>query len=127
MSRFRGNDAEQLDFGGPEAFRRPGRRPSRRKRECEACRSRRARFRHRGVVKADASHTLCFQCYKAERDRLRARQLLVPRPALPERAGPRPAWARPPALDEERLAHRMRMLAHLRRQAQIAARRALGI
>ena len=42
---------------------------------CEACRERRARFQYRGVVKADRAHTLCFACYRSERDRLRARVL----------------------------------------------------
>lgn len=28
-----------------------------------ACARRRPRFRYRGVVKTDADHTLCFQCY----------------------------------------------------------------
>ena len=38
---------------------------------CVACRERRSLFRYRGVVKADADHTLCFQCYRSVRDRVR--------------------------------------------------------
>ena len=44
--------------------------PSRRL--CLSCARRRPRFRYRGVVKADADHTLCFQCYRAELQRSRA-------------------------------------------------------
>ena len=39
---------------------------------CLECSERRARFRFRGVVKADPDHTLCFQCYRALRNSLRA-------------------------------------------------------
>lgn len=45
------------------------------RRRCESCRARKARFRYRGVVKADRDHTLCFECFRAQRDRLRARLL----------------------------------------------------
>jgi hypothetical protein len=38
---------------------------------CVACLERRARFRYRGVVKADADHTLCFRCYRALKNSLR--------------------------------------------------------
>jgi hypothetical protein len=38
---------------------------------CVACRARRALFRYRGVVKADADHTLCFQCFRALKNRER--------------------------------------------------------
>ena len=42
---------------------------------CVSCQQRRALFRYRGVVKADADHTLCFQCFRALRDSVRARYL----------------------------------------------------
>ena len=42
---------------------------------CVVCRQRRAVFRYRGVVKADAMHTLCFQCYRSLVDSMRARRL----------------------------------------------------
>lgn len=71
---------------------------------CERCRERKARFSHRGVVKADRSHTLCFACFRSERDRLRAR-LLVERPVM--------LACREPLTPSQR-AHRFRMLAHLR-------------
>ena len=45
------------------------------RRQCVSCQRRKARFRYRGVVKADRDHTLCFECFRAERDRHRARLL----------------------------------------------------
>ena len=42
---------------------------------CRACQARPARFRYRGVVKADRDHTLCFRCFRAETNRQRPRQL----------------------------------------------------
>jgi hypothetical protein len=72
---------------------------------CERCRARKARFAHAGIVKADASHTLCFACFRSERDRMRARLLVQPPNA--GRRGPLSAVQR---------AHRFRMLAHLRNQ-----------
>lgn len=43
------------------------------RRTCESCRTRKARFQHRGRVRADRHHTLCFECFRSERDRQRAR------------------------------------------------------
>jgi hypothetical protein len=71
---------------------------------CERCRERKARFSHGGVVKADKSHTLCFACFRSERERLRAR-LLAERPPM--------LACRTPLTASQR-AHRVRMLAHLR-------------
>ena len=45
------------------------------RRQCEKCRERKARFRYRGEVRADRDHTLCFECFRSERDRRRARLL----------------------------------------------------
>jgi hypothetical protein len=42
---------------------------------CVACRQRRPRFRHRGVVKCDPDHTLCFECHRALRNQVRVREL----------------------------------------------------
>ena len=79
---------------------------------CQSCRARKARFRFRGRVKSDRDHTLCFECYRSERDRRRARLLagmmrpLVPIPSDRTReggGGPTSAWVE----------HRRRMLAHL--------------
>ena len=38
---------------------------------CQACLERKARYQYRGRVRADRQHTLCFACYRAERDRQR--------------------------------------------------------
>ncbi len=56
----------------PAAVRRLA-RPDRRR--CRACEAHPARFRHRGVVKADRDHTLCFRCFRAEVNRQRTRML----------------------------------------------------
>jgi hypothetical protein len=47
------------------------------RRLCLGCGLRRARFRHRGVVKADADHTLCFRCFRALNERVRAARLVT--------------------------------------------------
>jgi len=71
---------------------------------CERCRERKARFSHRGIVRADRTHTLCFACFRSERDRMRARLLA----SVPAAAG-----ARREPLTAAQRAHRFRMLAHL--------------
>jgi hypothetical protein len=53
----------------PRTFRESGRLRM-------GCGRRRARFQYRGVVKADQSHALCFECYRAERNRLRVRVMI---------------------------------------------------
>lgn len=40
---------------------------------CQRCRDRKARFRYRGAVRADGDHTLCFECYRSERERRRGK------------------------------------------------------
>jgi hypothetical protein len=55
----------------PAAVRRLSRA---RRRLCVECLHRRARFRFRGAVRADRDHTLCFRCFRSERERRRARQ-----------------------------------------------------
>jgi hypothetical protein len=97
---------------------------------CEACRERKARFQYRGVVKADRAHTLCFACFRSERDRLRARALVTepsgrhlnPIEAGKSEAGRLEASAVAPpfstgtaTLTPAQRAHRFRMLRHLRR------------
>lgn len=42
---------------------------------CAECRARKALFKYRGQVRADRDHTLCFECYRAEVNRARARRL----------------------------------------------------
>lgn len=58
---------------------------------CLGCGERRARYQYRGVVKADHTHTLCFECFRAERNRLRGRTMfgggwLAPLASAPPRA-----------------------------------------
>ncbi len=79
------------------------------RRNCQSCQERKARFEHRGVVRADRDHTLCFECYRAERERQRAQRLSEtdrPRPVVSPFAGPA-------ILGERQIAHRRAMLAHL--------------
>ena len=45
----------------------------RRRHTCVACRERRSLFLYRGRVKADADHRLCFRCFRALLDTMRAR------------------------------------------------------
>jgi hypothetical protein len=91
---------------------------------CEACRGRKARFQYRGVVKADRAHTLCFACFRSERDRLRARSLAASAAegmvageqdhravSVAANAGMPNAGPMTPA----QRAHRFRMLAHMTR------------
>ena len=79
---------------------------------CGRCRDRKARFQYRGTVRADRDHTLCFECYRAERNRRRAGLLADVPPASPLR------FSFPAAANRELTAaqveHRSRMLAHLR-------------
>ncbi len=62
---------------------------------CRECESRRALFRYHGIVKWDRYHTLCFQCYRRQLDRMRAVRLA----AAPGSAAPRlhPSVAAQPA------------------------------
>lgn len=71
---------------------------------CTGCRTRPARFQYRGIVKADRLHTLCFQCYRAAMDRVRAANGRFPRAVVDDK------------YDD---------LARRRHRAQIAARHAL--
>lgn len=71
---------------------------------CQGCRDRKARFKFRGVVRADRDHTLCFECYRSQRNHLHAEGLAERQPTR--------------TLTPSQIAHRRDMLAHLR----IAAR-----
>jgi hypothetical protein len=53
------------------------RRSKRSKTLCAACQERKARFKYRGEVRADRDHNLCFECYRGETNRARARRLWV--------------------------------------------------
>ena len=86
---------------------------------CQRCRDRKARFRYRGVVRADCDHTLCFECYRRELNRARARRLADPRPPVsPFRwYGGGPAGV----LNDRQIAHRRRMLDHLQQRSVVAS------
>jgi len=78
------------------------------KQTCQRCRDRKARFQYRGEVRADRDHTLCFECYRSERERQRAlRVSWLESPML------RPLAGAAPALSERQIAHRRQMVAHL--------------
>ena len=44
-----------------------------RRHTCLECRVHRALFSYRGQVRADRDHSLCFRCFRAHVERLRAR------------------------------------------------------
>ena len=83
---------------------------------CQRCRDRKARFQYRGYVRADRDHTLCFECYRSERERQRARTFSSVQPPMLRS----PFSVRPPLSDRE-LAHRRRMLAHLAGESEVAS------
>lgn len=96
----------------PRAFRRAVRAD---RRLCADCRAREAKYRYRGHVRADRQHVLCFQCFRAARERMRALELgrlpfEGPDLGLSARLGPS---ARSGSLSDRQIAHRRRMLAHL--------------
>ena len=71
---------------------------------CQRCRDRKAKFKYRGRVSADRDHTLCFECYRSERNHLRAEGLAERRPLR--------------ALTPSQISHRQAMVAHLRSAAR---------
>lgn len=88
---------------------------------CAACQARRARFKYRRVVRADRDHTLCFECYRREVNRARARRLTLA--VTPSRVsspfGHKNVGG--DGHDERQLAHRQRMLDHLQRTPAVAS------
>lgn len=81
---------------------------------CQRCRDWKARFRYRGEVRADRDHTLCFECYRSERERQRAKRLCAIDPPML-----RSPFGVGRILSERQIAHRQKMVAHLgRSQAQ---------
>lgn len=53
---------------------------SRRTRMCRRCGKHPAKFKYRGVVKADADHDLCQQCFRAIENANRAKRIASPAP-----------------------------------------------
>jgi len=89
---------------------------------CAACQERKARFKYRGEVRADHDHTLCFECYRGEINRARARrptETAIP-PRMRSPFGHQEAvGGRDP--DERQLTHRRRMLDWLQRPSALAS------
>lgn len=79
---------------------------------CQSCRHRKARFSYRGTVRADRDHTLCFECYRSERERQRSKLPLEAEAAPPLVP---PSAAGSGTLGDRQLAHRRAMLAHQER------------
>ena len=75
---------------------------------CQSCRDRKARFRYRDSVRADRDHSLCFECYRREQERQRAKRLAV----LPASH----TLMSSPTLSQRQVVHRQAMLAHMARQ-----------
>jgi hypothetical protein len=92
-------------------------RASKRARQtCQSCRDRKARFRFRGAVRADRNHTLCFECYRSERERQRAMRLSQA-PAAPVLRVALPTRAVAGSLSDREVAHRRAMLAQMEQNA----------
>ena len=87
-------------------------------RTCTACGERRSRFYIRGTVKADRTHTLCFECYRRLVNRTRARQQGSLNVRLLPSSLPGPA-----AVRGDRAAFQAELLRR-RRQALLVARHA---
>ena len=85
---------------------------------CQRCHDRKARFRYRGVVRADSGHTLCFECYRSERNRTAAHRLADMAPLVSPLTN-NEGGAR--TLSERQVAHRQRMLAHMSGETNIAS------
>jgi hypothetical protein len=81
---------------------------------CQSCQGRRAKFSYRGTVKADRDHTLCFECFRRERERLRARRLAEAPGESAVRIWPAVEWA-PRRLSDRQVEHRRTMLENLAR------------
>jgi hypothetical protein len=83
------------------------------RRTCQRCQERKARFQYRGRVRADRDHTLCFECFRSERNRQRAQRLAgVSTPAPLSSSGIVPGSS-PASLSDRQVAHRRAMLSYL--------------
>src|SRR5262245_43519479 len=84
---------------------------------CERCHGRKARFRYRGAVRADHCHTLCFECYRSELNRVRAKRAAD---ECPTTLSNRFENQEPLSLTGTQIAHRQKMLAYLRAETRSA-------
>ena len=114
-------EAQQGDGAMPLAGRGRATTARRGARLCLSCGERRALFFYRGVVRADRDHNLCFACYRAEVNRLRAGRLGACAPG----AAPANPHLRPSRTVTDRAAL-LAEIAARRRRAQIIARHALA-
>ena len=80
------------------------------RRACQSCQEPKAHFSYDGRVRADRDHTLCFECFRSERDRQRATRL-----AEVSTLAPRSPFLRP--LTPRQVGHRLQMLTHLASRA----------
>ena len=88
---------------------------------CQSCRDRESEFSDHGAPRPDRNPALCFQCYRAARERSGAQHLHqgpTNLPDLPEARSPgakaQGACSSSAPLTSRQLQHRWRMLAHLR-------------
>ena len=91
---------------------------------CAACQERKAKFKYRRQVRADRDHTLCFECYRAEINRTRARRLQARMPVYMKSPFGSPEASGDLGLNERQLTHRLTMLDHLQRAPETARRHA---
>ena len=63
----------------PRFHRRSRHSSSKRTKACANCKQHPAKFSYNGRVRADRDHTLCFRCFRRERDRLQARIMATPK------------------------------------------------
>ena len=83
--------------------------------QCQRCRDWKARSQHRDLRRAS---TLCFECYRSERERQRAEALAGIKPRTL-----RSPFKSRPALTERQILHRRRMFNHLTGRCSNAAPR----
>ena len=81
------------------------------RRLCERCRDRKAKFQYRGTVRSDRDHTLCFQCFRAQREHNRAVSLFTADEEL-HLVSP---FGAPRPLSTRQTAHRQVMLEYFER------------
>lgn len=86
------------------------------RRTCQSCFDRKARFSVRRSVRADRNHTLCFECYRSERERQRALRLSE-LPAAPLLTEALTTAAPGGSLSDREVAHRQAMLAQMEQNA----------
>jgi hypothetical protein len=89
---------------------------------CQSCLDRKARFSVRGCVRADSDHTLCFECYRSERERQRAVRLSEV-PAAPPLRVALSTVAPGYSLSDREVAHRRAMLTQMENAVAQAERR----